>query len=74
VVCLGATAAQALIDKGFKVSQRRGELIASSLAPHVVATVHPSSILRAPDDRARHEAYASFVGDLKKIAKVIHAL
>jgi DNA polymerase len=74
VVCLGATAAQALIGRDFKVSQRRGELIESSLAKHVTATVHPSSILRAPDERARHEAYANFVADLKKIAKVIHGL
>lgn len=74
VVCLGATAAQALISKDFKVSQRRGELIDSPLAPHVIATVHPSSILRAPDEHARHEAYASFVADLKKIAKVIRRL
>lgn len=74
VVCLGATAAQALISKDFKVSQRRGELIPSPLAPHVIATVHPSSILRAPDEQARHEAYASFVADLKKIAKVIRGL
>ena len=74
VVCLGATAAQALIGKNFKVSQQRGELVASPLAKHVTATVHPSSILRAPDDESRREAYASFVADLKKIAKVIHAL
>jgi len=74
VVCLGATAAQALIDKNFKVSQRRGELIESPFAPYVVATVHPSSILRAPNEDARHAAYQSFVKDLKKIAKVIHSL
>jgi DNA polymerase len=74
LVCLGATAAQALIGKDFKVSQRRGELIESSLAPHVVATVHPSSILRAPDEESRRADYARFVADLKKIAKVIHGL
>ena len=74
IVCLGATAAQSLIGKDFKVSQRRGELIESPLAPHVVATVHPSSILRAPDEDARHVAYQSFVKDLKKIAKVIRGL
>jgi uracil-DNA glycosylase len=74
LVCLGATAAQALIGKDFKVSQRRGEMIDSTLAPHVVATVHPSSILRAPDDESRRAEYARFVADLKKIAKVIHGL
>src|SRR3954468_4168429 len=72
VVCLGATAAQALIGKDFKVSQRRGELIKSSLAPNVIATVHPSSILRAPDEESRRADYARFVADLKTIAKVIH--
>ena len=53
VVCLGATAAQALLGKEFRVTQRRGELLATPLAPIVLATVHPSSILRAPDDVAR---------------------
>ena len=72
VVCLGATAAQALIGKNFKVSQRRGELIKSPLAPNVIATAHPSSILRAPDQESRRTEYARFVADLKKIAKVIH--
>ena len=74
VVCLGATAAQALIGKNFKVSQQRGELVESPLAKHLTATVHPSSILRTPDEGARRAAYASFVADLKKIAKVIHSL
>jgi len=74
VVCLGATAAQALISKDFKVSRQRGEIIESSLAPRVMATVHPSSILRAPDEEARRAAYRSFVGDLKRIAKVMHRL
>jgi len=50
VVCLGATAAQALLGSKFRVSQQRGQLVPSRLAPHVTATVHPSSILRAPDD------------------------
>ena len=71
LVCLGATAAQALLGKDFKVTQRRGELVASELAPLVTATVHPSSILRAPDDVQRHQQYADFVADLKKIAAVI---
>jgi uracil-DNA glycosylase len=74
VVCLGATAAQALIGKDFKVSQQRNHLVDSPLAPNVMATVHPSSILRAPDERARHEAYESFVKDLKKVAKLIRGL
>jgi uracil-DNA glycosylase len=74
VVCLGATAAQALLGKDFRVSQRRGEFVESPLAKHVVATVHPSSILRAPDDETRHAETARFTEELKKIAKVIHGL
>jgi DNA polymerase len=72
VVCLGATAAQALLGKDFRVSQQRGEFVDSPLAKHVTATVHPSSILRAPDDEARREEMKRFVADLKKIAKVIN--
>jgi uracil-DNA glycosylase family protein len=68
LVCLGATAAQALLGKGFKVSRQRGEIVESSLAPIVTATVHPSSILRAPDDEARREEMRRFVADLKKVA------
>lgn len=71
LVCLGATAAQALLGKQFRVMQHRGEFIESPLAPHVMATVHPSSILRAPDDESRHAEKCRFVEDLKKVAKVI---
>jgi DNA polymerase len=71
VVCLGATAAQALLGKEFRVTQHRGEFIDSPLAPYVTATVHPSSILRAPDDETRHEEMKRFVADLKKVAKII---
>jgi uracil-DNA glycosylase len=69
LVCLGATAAQALLGKSFRVSRQRGELVPSSLAPVVTATVHPSSILRAPDDAARREEMRRFVQDLRKIAR-----
>ncbi len=71
IVCLGATAAQALLGKDFRVTQHRGEFLESTLAPHVAATVHPSSILRAPDDDARHEETARFIADLKKIARAL---
>lgn len=74
VVCLGATAAQSLLGKDFRVSQQRGEFVESPLAEYVVATVHPSSILRAPDDETRHAEMARFTEELKKIAKVIHRL
>jgi uracil-DNA glycosylase len=69
LVCLGATAAQALLGKSFKVSRQRGELIPSPLAPVVTATVHPSSILRAPDDEARREEMRRFVEDLRGVAE-----
>ncbi len=72
VVCLGATAAQALLGRNFKVTQRRGDLIAeTSLAPYVMATVHPSSVLRAPDDETRHRETRRFIEDLEKIASVL---
>jgi uracil-DNA glycosylase len=74
VVCLGATAAQALISPKFKVTQQRGKLIPSTLAPHVMATVHPSSILRAPDPATRELEMKLFVADLRAVAKVIRGL
>ena len=71
LVCLGATAAQALLGREFRVSQQHGQFVQSPLAKYVVATVHPSSILRAPDDEARRAARQQFVDDLKKVAAVI---
>ena len=71
VVCLGATAAQALLGKDFRVSQQRGEFVESDLAEYVTATVHPSSILRAPDDETRRAEMKRFVEDLKRVAKII---
>jgi uracil-DNA glycosylase len=68
LVLLGATAAKALLGSGFRVSRQRGELLDSPLAPGVLATVHPSSVLRAPDDEARALAYKGFVADLKVAA------
>jgi uracil-DNA glycosylase len=68
LVCLGATAAQALLGKAFRVSQQRGQLVHSDLAPVVIATVHPSSILRAADEESRREEMRRFVADLKMIA------
>jgi uracil-DNA glycosylase len=69
IVCLGATAAKALLGPSFKVSTERGRFVPSDLAPLVTATVHPSSILREPDRVARRAAMRAFVRDLKKIAK-----
>jgi DNA polymerase len=68
VVCLGATAAQAVLGRQFKVTQQRGELIDSPHGWHVVATVHPSSILRADDERRATE-YRAFVADLGVVAQ-----
>jgi uracil-DNA glycosylase family protein len=69
IVCLGATAAQSLLGPDFRVTQHRGEFLESPLAPMVMATVHPSSILRVPDEQTRHDEMQRFVADLKKIAR-----
>jgi DNA polymerase len=71
IVCLGATAAQAIIGRDFKVTRQRGQLMASTLGPPAVGTVHPSSILRAPDDVSREHAYNAFVADLRAVADQI---
>jgi DNA polymerase len=71
LVVLGATAAQALLGRQFRVSKERGKFVPSPLAPHVLATVHPSAILRAPDDETRHAEMARFVDDLKKVGAVL---
>lgn len=71
VVCLGATAAQALLGKGFKVTQHRGELVPAPLAPIVMATLHPSSILRAADEEARRLERARFVEDLRALRRAL---
>ncbi len=71
LVLLGATAAQAILGPKFRVTKQRGEFFASPLAPKVTATVHPSSILRAPDDEARRLETARFIEDLKKVAAAL---
>src|SRR5205809_878631 len=67
LVCLGATAAQALLGKEFRVTRERGKPVDSDLAEHVLATIHPSAILRA-DDENRDTEYAAFVDDLRVVA------
>jgi DNA polymerase len=74
IVCLGSTAAQAVIGPRFKVSIQRATFVKSPLAPLVTATVHPSSILRAPSAEARHAETERFIEDLKKIRKAIESL
>ena len=71
LVCLGATAAQALLGRQFRVTQHRGVPVESPLAEHVLATVHPSSILRAPDDEARRVQLVEFVADLRTVAALL---
>jgi DNA polymerase len=68
LVCLGATAAQAILGRSFRVTKQRGEFLQSPEGHTVMATVHPSSILRAPDEDARHEEMRLFVDDLRKVA------
>jgi uracil-DNA glycosylase family protein len=70
LVCLGATAAQALLGRDFRVSRQRGELVESDLAENVIATVHPSSVLRA-DDATREQEYDALVRDLGKVAELV---
>ena len=71
VILLGATAAQSLLGRQFLVTEKRGQWVPSSLAPHVLATVHPSSILRAEDEKARHEEFSRLVEDLKPVAELL---
>lgn len=71
LVCLGATAAQALLGRRFRVTQQRGTWVESDLAEHVTATIHPSSILRQRTDEDRHAEMVAFVNDLRAVAKVL---
>jgi uracil-DNA glycosylase family protein len=71
VVLLGATAAQGILGRDFRVTQQRGEWLSSTIAPNVMATVHPSSILRARGEDARHEEMNKFIADLKKVAAML---
>ncbi|HEX6316426.1 MAG TPA: UdgX family uracil-DNA binding protein [Gemmatimonadaceae bacterium] len=71
VVCLGATAAQAVLGRTFRVTQGRGVIVESALAPRVLATVHPSSILRAPDSETREQEFKRFVADLHVAAEAL---
>ena len=71
IICLGATAAQALLGRQFRVTAHRGQFVPSPLAPFVLATVHPSSILRAPDDEARHREMKQFTNDLRTAARAL---
>jgi DNA polymerase len=71
IVCLGSTAAQALLGRDFRVTREGGKPIPSTLAPLVVATVHPSSILRAPDEESRRREMDAFIEDLSRVADLL---
>ncbi len=73
VVCLGATAGQTIFGPSFRVTRERGKVLSSKLAPRVVATVHPSSLLRQPDEESREREYAHFVSDLRVALKAAAA-
>ena len=72
LVCLGATAAQTLLGRTFRVTRERGRVVESDLAPHVLATIHPSAILRA-DETNRERERAAFVADLQAAASLLQA-
>jgi len=67
IVCLGATAAQAILGRAYRLTKEHGNFVKHTWAPRVTATLHPSAILRAPDAEQRHEAYAQLVADLVKV-------
>jgi uracil-DNA glycosylase len=71
IVCLGATAAQALLGAKYRLTQERGRFVEHRLAPLVTATIHPSAVLRAPDAEQRHEEYRKFVADLKSVRNLL---
>jgi DNA polymerase len=69
VVAMGATAAQTIFGPSFRVTRERGKVLSSKLAPRVLATVHPSSLLRQPDEESRRREYEHFVADLRAALK-----
>jgi DNA polymerase len=73
LICLGATAGQSIFGPSFRVTRKRGRVLTSELAPRVLATVHPSSLLRQPDEESRAREYAHFVADLRLALKATAA-
>jgi DNA polymerase len=69
IVCLGATAAQSVFGADYRVTRERGKFVKHEWAPQATSTVHPSAILRAPDDEQRHLEYQRFVDDLILVRK-----
>lgn len=73
IVCLGATAAQSVFGSAFKLMAQRGEVLTSPLGDRVVATIHPSAVLRATDSEGRKAAYDMLVADLRTVAAVLRS-
>jgi len=73
LVCLGATAAQAIFGPSFRVTRGRGKILSSDLAPKTIATVHPSSLLRQPDEESRRREFQRFVSDLRTASRAVGA-
>jgi uracil-DNA glycosylase len=73
LVCLGATAAQSIFGPSFRVTRERGKILSSDLAPKTMATVHPSSLLRQPDEESRRREYQNFVSDLRTASRAVGA-
>src|SRR5262252_924029 len=71
IVCLGVTAAQAVLGPRHRLAENRGKFFSHSWAPQVTATVHPSAILRAPDEKQRHAQYRAFVADLEQVRTLL---
>ena len=71
VVAMGAIAAQAIFGRGFRVTRERGKVLSSKLAPRVLATVHPSSLLHQPDEESREREYKHFVDDLRAALRAV---
>jgi uracil-DNA glycosylase len=69
IVCLGATATRAVLGKQYRLTRERGKFVAHPWAPHVIATIHPSAILRAPEEDQRHAEFAQFLADLNLVRK-----
>jgi DNA polymerase len=72
IVCLGATAAQALLGRAFRVTRQRGQLLPSDWGPKVLATYHPSAVLRSPHERDRHRMRQEMIDDLRVVAAVLN--
>lgn len=71
IVCLGATATQAILGPAYRLTKERGKFATHAWAPHVTATIHPSAVLRAPDSAQRHKEYRNFVEDLRKVRDLL---